>query len=556
MHLWWRAAAAAVLSVPGAGVLPSSSPPGRAAAERPAVEYVVVAAAGADQSALSAALAGLGAEVVRAATELGTLLVRSRHPGFAAAASAVDDVAGVARHLAIGRTGATLVDVGAASHVAAAPLVEGAAWHDAMVRVGEAHLVEAGRPGVLVGVVDTGIDASHPELAGTVDLGLSRNFTTDDPRVDGSCASDPDGSCTDPADVDENGHGTHVAGTIAAALDGRGTRGVAPGVRLVNLRAGQDSGFFLLQPVLDAITHAADVGVDVLNLSFFVDPWLFACPANPADSPAEQAEQRAILEAMSRALAYAHDRDVTVVAALGNAHADLANPTADTMSPTFPPGGGRMRWVDESCRTVPAELDHVFGVVAVGPSGKKADYSNHGEGVADIAAPGGYLRDQQGPGGPHGRDNLVLAPFPQAAASALGLLGESGEPTGPEVVRDCVGDRCAYYAYLQGTSMAAPHVAGAAALVVSRAGAPDPTRGGLWMAPDAVEAQLSATARDTACPSPALTYAAEMRPTAYDALCVGGPAHNSVYGAGIVDAAAAVAAPGPEPAAGPASPLA
>ena len=87
---------------------------------------------------------------------------------------------------------------------------------------------------------------SHPDIAPNFDRRLSRNFTSDDPLVDGACADDPDGSCEDPADVDEDGHGTHVAGTVGAALNDFGIAGVAPKVKLVNLRAGQDSGYFFL----------------------------------------------------------------------------------------------------------------------------------------------------------------------------------------------------------------------------------------------------------------------------------------------------------------------
>ena len=95
-------------------------------------------------------------------------------------------------------------------------------------------------------------------------------------------------SCLDPADIDDGGHGTHVAGTVAAAANGIGIIGVAPKVKLVNVRAGQDSGYFFLAPTLDALTYAADIGIDVVNMSFFVDPWLYNCAANPADSPEAQ----------------------------------------------------------------------------------------------------------------------------------------------------------------------------------------------------------------------------------------------------------------------------
>jgi lantibiotic leader peptide-processing serine protease len=69
--------------------------------------------------------------------------------------------------------------------------------------------------------------------------------------------------------VDEDGHGTHVAGLVAAALNGLGTAGVAPKVTLVNIRAGQDSGFFFLQATVDAMVYAGLVGIDVINMSFF-----------------------------------------------------------------------------------------------------------------------------------------------------------------------------------------------------------------------------------------------------------------------------------------------
>ena len=54
---------------------------------------------------------------------------------------------------------------------------------------------------------------------------------------------------------------------------------------LVEIRGGQDSGYLFLGPVTDALTYAGDVGLDVVNMSFYVDPWLYNCTANPADSP-------------------------------------------------------------------------------------------------------------------------------------------------------------------------------------------------------------------------------------------------------------------------------
>ena len=130
------------------------------------------------------------------------------------------------------------------------------------------------------------------------------------PAIDGPCE---EANCKDPADVDQDGHGTHVAGTIGAAINGLGMAGVAPGVDLINIRAGQDSGYFFLQPSVDALTYAGDNGVDVVNMSYYIDPWLYNCADNPADTPEEQLEQRTIIAATERALAYARRHGVTLV---------------------------------------------------------------------------------------------------------------------------------------------------------------------------------------------------------------------------------------------------
>jgi hypothetical protein len=90
--------------------------------------------------------------------------------------------------------------------------------------------------------------------------------------------------------------------------------------------------------------------------------------------------------------------------------------------------------------------------------------------------------------------------------------------------------------------MAAPHVAGVAALVVSQFGVADPVHGGLTLDPDKVGRYLGWTARNTPCPSTFVTYTAEGRPDSYTAECLGDELFNGIYGEGIVDAAAAVTA--------------
>ena len=188
-----------------------------------------------------------------------------------------------------------------------------------------------------VGVLDTGIQGDHPDLRSNFNKKLSRNFTTDMADIDG--AECEFAAASTRPDWDDGGHGTHVAGTIAASLNGMGLSGVAPKVSLVNIRGGQDSGYFFLGPVTEALTYAGDAGLDVVNMSFYVDPWLYNCVGGaPEDTPEQADEQDVVIEAMTRALDYAHDSDVTLVGSLGNSHEDLANPRHDFTSPDYPVG--------------------------------------------------------------------------------------------------------------------------------------------------------------------------------------------------------------------------
>jgi subtilisin family serine protease len=390
---------------------------------------------------------------------------------------------------------------------------------------------------VLVGVIDSGIDGSHPDFAKNFNRQLSRNFATDIPLIDGPCEYP---SCVDPVDVDDNGHGSHVAGIIAAAFNGLGTAGVAPGVTLVNIRGGQDSGFVFLQPVVDALTYAGDIGVDVVNMSFYIDPWLYNCPNNPADSPEAQQEQRTIIAATQRAANYARLHGVTLIAALGNEHTDLGYPTSDNTSPDFPPGVAYPRTVDNTCLDVPTETRGVTSVSALGPSGRKSYYSNFGVEQTDVSAPGGDFRDFLGTPAYRTAANLVLAPYPESLAILNGDLNPDGTPNNPFVIQDCEKGVCAYYQYLQGTSMAAPHAVGVAALIVSEYGFKDPRhKDGLTLPPALTELILRNTATNTPCPEPRLFTYPDL-PTEYNVTCEGTARFNGFYGNGIVDALRAV----------------
>jgi subtilisin family serine protease len=345
---------------------------------------------------------------------------------------------------------------------------------------------------------------------------------------------------------DDDGHGTHVASTIGSPINGLGIAGVAPKVTLLNLRAGQDSGFFFLQPTLQAITYAADIGVDVINMSFFTDPWLFNCVNNPADSPAEQTEQRVIRETTQRALNYARRHGVLPVAALGNEATDLGHPVTDSTSPDFPAGAAKTRQVDNSCITVPTESRGVVGVSSTGPSTRLAYYSNYGTEQTDVSAPGGDAYDS--PDNTLDPRSLILAAYPKKLAEANGDIDENGKPTNDFVVRDCSHGTCAYYQYLQGTSMASPHAVGVAALIVSQYGKRDRVHGGLTLDPSTTERILEQTAVDHACPQPREFVWTRIRldgtVATSSATCQGPTSDNGFYGEGIVNAFTAVTARG------------
>ena len=167
-----------------------------------------------------------------------------------------------------------------------------------------------------------------------------------------------------------------------------------------------------------------------------------------------------------------------VVAAMGNYSDDLAHPTQDVISPDFPPGSEVTRPVNNSCLVVPVEIPGVIGVSADGNLGLKSFYSSYGIGETEVTAPGGDSLLQVTADSPNGR---VLSTFP---AALVGTLPPS------RIVMD--GD--AVYAYMQGTSMASPHVAGVAALIMSRPGR---------MSPLSVAARIEQTADPIRCPDTA-----------------------------------------------------
>ncbi|MFG3557868.1 S8 family serine peptidase [Micromonospora sp. NPDC047557] len=542
-------AAALALTAAGLGV-PASAAPSTSRT------FTVVAEDGFAADTAVAAIQAAGGTVVSRSDEVGMFQVTSDRADFAAKATAAPSLIGAAEQKAIGRK--PKLDRVEQEHLMAASVAAGTAarrgakmdplddklWGLEMIQADKARKVEPGDRRVTVGVLDTGVDASNPDIAPNFNWALSRNFAPDRTDVDGPCEVP---SCLDAVGTDDGGHGTHVAGTIGAAANGFGLSGVAPNVSLVELKGGQDSGYFFLDPVVNALVYAGRSGIDVVNMSFYVDPWLYNCTANPADSPEAQAEQRAIIKAMKRALVFAHNKGVTLVGALGNNHEDLGAPRTDTSSPDYGADPYPRPIDNNSCWDLPTEGPHVIGVSSVGPSGKKSDFSNYGTEQISVAAPGGWFRDGFGTDTYRADANMILSSYPKHVLQEEGSVDADGNIVAgfeESVFKQCKANgECGYYTYLQGTSMASPHAAGVAALIVSRYGKPQ-GRGGFGMSPDLVEQHLYRTAAEHACPEPRLQqYRNEGRDETFDAYCAGGVNFNGFYGYGIVDAYAAVKTP-------------
>jgi serine protease len=320
------------------------------------------------------------------------------------------------------------------------------------------HLIDVGRPGgsgVIVAVLDTGVAYSNggrcprtPESSrATVACRRSPDFHAGD-FVAGHDFVDGDSRPND-----ENGHGTHVAGTIGEATgNGIGVTGLAYGARIMPVRVLDRLGSGDSVTISTGIRWAARHGAKVINLSFEFNT----------------AVRRSQIPDIIDAVRYARRKGVIVIGAAGNAAAHSV--------------------------AFPARADGVVSVGATTQHGCVADYSNTGANL-DLSAPGGGT-DAAVPTDPNCQ--------PQNPAGNIYQMTFEGSTRHFGLPSD-----------YEGTSMAAPHVSATAALVIaSGVLGPNPT-------PDAIEARLKATAHD---------------------LGPAGP--DSLYGAGLVDAAAATAPAG------------
>jgi subtilisin family serine protease len=469
-------AAALAIGMLGVTVVPA------AAASGPETSYLVLAPQGKSTAKAAERVAAAGGTVVAAYDQIGVLVARSTNTAFASAVagSGVESVASTEG------LGTTLIDdeiveevdsaaVEATGDPTAEPLWS-LQWDMAQIDVPAAHAVTTGDPSIVVGVLDSGIDATHPDLATQV-------------------AKDQSASCLGGVvDTSEaawspttSSHGTHVAGTIAAAINGVGIAGVAPGVKVAAVKVVNDDGFIYPEAAICGYLWAADHGMPITNNSYFIDPWEFNCRNDE--------RQRPVWQAVQRALRYSAAQGTLTIASAGNSNVDLQHKFTDAGSPNDGSAPVEEREINNACLDLPAEAPGVVTVSAVGPTELKSYYSSYGQGVVDVAAPGGDTRFRTGG---------VSSTITDAVLSTIAGGG---------------------YGYSQGTSMASPHAAGVAALALS-------ANPGLQ--PAALASLLERTAESLPCPEGVY----EPRP-GFPATCTGGE-RNGFYGAGNVNAFNAV----------------
>ena len=262
-------------------------------------------------------------------------------------------------------------------------------WYLAKIRAFDAWAEQPPLAGPLVAVVDSGVDGEHPDLK--EQIVAARSFVGGNPKVD------------------DLGHGTFVAGIVAARQNAQGVAGIAWPARLIVAKVVGPDRSISLEAEVKAIRWAADQGARVINMSL-------GGIRNPLDPDEDTFSP---LEAA--AIEYAYSRGALVVAAVGNADQAPRRP--------WP-------WAN-----YPAALPHVVGVSAVARDGSVPTFSHRDQIYNDLAAPG----------------TEMLSTLPRSLTSARPQCANQG-------YSDCGPDE---YRRAEGTSFAAPQVTAAAALVLS-----------------------------------------------------------------------------------------
>lgn len=444
-----------------------------------AEQYLIVAKASSFTGAFDAAVGAAGGKVDRKLAAIGVAVARSDDPSFLAKAAAIPEVQSVVPDVALPIQRDAAADTGASGSGSpwgsSPPDFTSFQWAQKAIHADEARALGVTGKGVRVVVMDGSIMTKHPGLVNNLNVALSKSFVPDE-----GVEFDPTTALT------HFSHATHVAGIIAANLvNGGGTIGVAPQAELVLAKVGHDADE-TIQPsaAIAALMYAADIHADVVNMSWKVDVWKFQ--ASKPDWYQPEWHSAAIRTACARAANYAHEHGVTLVAAAGNDDLDFDHYA--------------------SLISIPRDLPHVISVSATSPVGWALDpstnldlaasYTDYGQSIIDLAAPGGDwvlsfpVITLMGITAPCGVFDMVLSSSTQY------------DPDGPYEPT---------WNWASGTSMAAPHLVGVAALVIEANGGPGA------ITPDRVRTILQRSADD-----------------------LGKPGNDDFYGLGRVNALRAV----------------
>ncbi|MFD3543923.1 S8 family serine peptidase [Streptomyces sp. NPDC058662] len=484
------AASAAPLDSTAAGAATASKPD----TSGPKLSYVANLTAYGTAKQAKKAIERAGGTVVTSYDQIGVVVAHSQNPDFAKQLRAQRSLfvsVGSTRTAPLspvqtteeGTTQKLSAEDAAKAAAEAAPgqePLESNQWDLRAIKADQAHQINDGSRNVTVGVIDTGVDDTHPDLAGNFSREQSANCV-------GGVADTSEGAWRPYADGSD--HGTHVAGTIAAPRNGVGISGVAPGVKVAGIKVSEPgTSLFYTEAVVCGFMFAAEKGIEVTNNSYYVDPWLFNCKTDD--------DQKALVEAIGRATKYAERKGTLHIASAGNSNQDLA---ADTLTDTTSPNDTTPveRVIDPSvCLDLPTQLPGVVTVSATGDKGLRSYYSSYGLGVVDVAAPGG--------------DRWQVPATPDANGRVLSTVLGGG------------------YGYKQGTSMAAPHVAGVAALLKSAH-------------PSATPAQLQRMLKSQATKADCPAQIYDATGALIDATtCESKWGQTGYYGYGVVDALKAV----------------
>ncbi|MFV0458281.1 MAG: S8 family serine peptidase [Actinomycetales bacterium] len=303
--------------------------------------------------------------------------------------------------------------------------LESVQWDHQAINADQAHAISDGSANVLVGILDSGIDDQHVDLAA--------NF---EPTTSVNCANAGRPDTTPHAwRPVGNPHGNQVAGIVAADRNGVGTVGVAPGVRIASVRVSRQDDRIYPEYAICGYMWAGGWNMDISNASFTVDPMGVFCDDQPY--------QATVNLAVRRAITWSHSRGVLHVAGAGNEGSDF-----DTtfVYPGSPSDATRTaRTVNETCAELPAQADNVVAVGAIGPNLYRAPFSNFGLSLVDVAAPGVQIPTT-------GNSTWTAftgtsAATPEAAGVAA-LLKSTHPRAGPDRLRDllfaqAIGNPCA-----------------------------------------------------------------------------------------------------------------